>query len=86
MLLVRTVSVSCAAQSPEWHLPPRQGQILPGSLDGWEPALAVGSRGVHVDEGLGILSCTPRIVAHGPSPVNVKAVRPIRRARGPKAK
>lgn len=35
-----------AVQSPtEWRWPPKHEQLLPGSLDGWEPALAVGPRG-----------------------------------------
>lgn len=34
---------------------------------------------LHVDEGLGILPSTPLILAHGPSPVNARSVRPRRR-------
>jgi hypothetical protein len=43
---VSALAASSPAQSPaEWRWPPSHEQLLPGSADSWEPALAVGPRG-----------------------------------------
>lgn len=44
--LLCTLAIPALPQSTtEWRLPPRRERLLPGSVDGWEPALATGPDG-----------------------------------------
>lgn len=45
LFVCASAATSLGQSAPDWRSPPSHEQLLPGSVDGWEPALAVGPRG-----------------------------------------